>query len=193
MSSMKNRRPRRTPVFQINAKVFSRYSHPVKEKALHTVVSITALEEIVPSCPMLRAMLKQLTVVGELSISKTAVSTSPRQPSQTASGKNSTAKTNSLKILLTTAGFQQPAAFFGSILAPSAKSPSGVAVAARLLTARCMMTGCGILKRDQSRPMAMLKMIGLVAMPLTVFPKVFRSRCPPLGAISVRITTAATL
>ena len=112
MSSMKNRRPRRTPVFQINAKVFSRYSHPVKEKALHTVVSITALEEIVPSCPMLRAMLKQLTVVGELSISKTAVSTSPRQPSQTASGKNSTAKTNSLKIPLTTAGFQQPAAFF---------------------------------------------------------------------------------
>ena len=193
MSSMKNRRPRRTPVFQINAKVFSRYSHPVKEKALHTVVSITALEEIVPSCPMLRAMLKQLTVVGELSISKTAVSTSPRQPSQTASGKNSTAKTNSLKILLTTAGFQQPAAFFGSILAPSAKSPSGVAVAARLLTARCMMTGCGILKRDQSRPMAMLKMIGLVAMPFRDFINCCLEKpfCP--GAVKDNIITAATL
>ena len=50
---------------------------------------ITALALSTPSWPMLRAMLKQLTVVGELSISKTAVSTSPRQPSQTASGKNS--------------------------------------------------------------------------------------------------------
>ena len=78
MSSMKNRRPRRTPVFQINAKVFSRYSHPVKEKALHTVVSITALEESVPSWPMLRAMLKQLTVAGEASMIKRDVRASSR-------------------------------------------------------------------------------------------------------------------
>ena len=40
----------------------------MKVKALRMVVSITVLEVRVPSCPMLRAMLKQLTVVGEASM-----------------------------------------------------------------------------------------------------------------------------
>ena len=42
------------------------------------MVSITVPELRVPSWPMLRAMLKQLTVVGEESIIKMTASTSPR-------------------------------------------------------------------------------------------------------------------
>ena len=78
----------------------------MKEKALHTVVSITALEESVPSWPMLRAMLKQLTVVGEPSISKIAIRTTPRQPNQIARGRNSAAKMNSLNALVTSSQTQ---------------------------------------------------------------------------------------
>ena len=100
---------------------------------------------------------------------------------------------NSLNALLTTVGFQQPAAFFGSMLAPRARSPRGVAVADRLETARCMMTGWGISNRDQSRPAAIPRMMGFVTIPLHVLPSVLRSRQPPPGAISVRITTAAML
>ena len=69
---------RNATVFQIRVRVLSRYSQTVKVKALHTVVSITALALRVPSCPMLRAMLKQLTVAGEPSMIKRAVNVSPR-------------------------------------------------------------------------------------------------------------------
>ena len=143
--SRKKRRGVSVPPFsavnQISASVFSRYSHPVKEKALHTVVSITALEDSVPSWPILRAMLKQLTVAGEASMTNIATSTSPRQPSHTAVGRNNAAKITSLNRLHTRAGFQHPTAFRGSMDAPRAMSPMGVAVAAKLEIARFIMTG----------------------------------------------------
>ena len=47
-------------------------------ETLHTVVIITAPAERVPSWPMLRAMVKLLTVVGEPSITRMATSSSPR-------------------------------------------------------------------------------------------------------------------
>ena len=65
-------------IFQMRAILFSRYSQTVKVKALHTVVSITALALSTPSWPMLRAMLKQLTVAGEPSMINSAVNVSPR-------------------------------------------------------------------------------------------------------------------
>ena len=69
---------RNAAVFQIRARVFNRYSQTVKVKALHTVVSITALALRTPSWPILRAMLNPLTVAGEPSMIKRAVSVSPR-------------------------------------------------------------------------------------------------------------------
>ena len=116
--------------------VLIRYSQIVNVKAQHTVVSITALALSVPSWPMLRAMLKQLTVAGEPSITRIAARDSPRYPSHTATGKNRAGRSTSLIILAVNVGFQQPAAFSGSMLAPSAIRPKGVAVAARLDTAR---------------------------------------------------------
>ena len=71
-------RERNAAVFQMRAMLFSRYSQTVKVKALHTVVSITALALRVPSWPMLRAMLKQLTVAGEASMIKRDVRASSR-------------------------------------------------------------------------------------------------------------------
>ena len=66
----------------------SMYSHPVSVKALSSVVSITVLEVRVPSCPMFLAIIKQLTVVGEPSITSMEMSLSFVNPKAIAIGRN---------------------------------------------------------------------------------------------------------
>ena len=90
---------------------------------------------------MLRAMLKQLTVVGEANMTNMVTKSSPRHPIQMASGKNAAAKRISLNAVQTNVGFKQAVAFFKSMDAPSAMSPNGVAVAAREETEREKIVG----------------------------------------------------
>ena len=120
-------------------------------------------------------------------------SSSPRQPIKTAMGRKTAAKRMSLKALHTRVSRRQPAAFLRSMQAPSATSPSGVAVAAKLETVRWRMTGCGMPSTDQRSPAKIPRMMGLVTMPRRVLPTVFRSSRPPSGESRVRTTTAATL
>lgn len=114
--------------------VFKRYSQAVRVKALKRVVSMMMLELRVPSCPRLRAMTKPLTVVGLASMATAATSFSPRKPMGHAHGKKGGGEDHQLDNEADTAGFQRPRAFFRSKEAPSAISPSGVAVADMLLT-----------------------------------------------------------
>ena len=114
--------------------VFKRYSQAVRVKALKRVVSMMMLELRVPSCPRLRTMTKPLTVVGLASMATAATSFSPRKPMATPTGRKAAAKITSLNTEADTAGFQRPRAFYRSKEAPSAISPSGVAVADMLLT-----------------------------------------------------------
>ena len=58
--------------FQINPSVFKIYSHPVTVKELNNVVSITTLDVNTPSCPILRDMTQQATVVPNPSITSIA-------------------------------------------------------------------------------------------------------------------------
>jgi hypothetical protein len=60
---------------------------------------------------MLFAMTKQLTVVGEPSITSTATSLSCVNPSQTAAGRNMAQNTTSLKAAATSAGLMRENAF----------------------------------------------------------------------------------
>lgn len=59
-------------VFQINPSVLKIYSHPVTVKELNNVVSITTLDVNTPSCPILRDMTQQATVVPNPSITSIA-------------------------------------------------------------------------------------------------------------------------
>ena len=72
----------------IYSNVFKRNSHAVNVNALNSVVSITAQAVIVPLCPKLRAITKQLPVVALPSITRMAMSFSDRNPIQIAAGRN---------------------------------------------------------------------------------------------------------
>ena len=87
-------------------------------KALNRVVSITTLEVRVPSCPILRAITKLLTVVAEPSIIRMATSCSLRNPSQIAMGRKRIQNPNSLMAVAKNAGFLQTyfTAFFIAII-----------------------------------------------------------------------------
>ena len=80
--------------------------------------------------------------------------------------------------------------------APSAMSPSGVAMPPTLETAFPRMAGMGSLSSAQAHPATMPRMIGLVAMPLSV--RLSRPASSPSpsrrsGLMSCKITTADTL
>ena len=83
----------------------------------------------VPSWPMLFAMIKQLTVVAEPSITRMATICSPWKPMATAMGKKIAANPKSLIKLATNAGFISFTAFLNSKVAPMDIRPSGVAKA----------------------------------------------------------------
>ena len=80
---------------------------------LKKMVSITVLAVRVPSCPMLRAMTKLLTVVGLASMARAATSLSSRTPMATAMGRKRAARSTSLR-RWAKAGFQRPPVLFRS-------------------------------------------------------------------------------
>ena len=173
--------------------LLSTYSHPVSVNALNSVVSMTTLEVSTPSCPIFFAMTKQLTVVAEPSMTRIATSSSLRNPSMTARGRNTAANPTSFITAAAAAGLTFAKAFLISKVAPIAISPRGVATAPTLDTVFYRMGGIGIFRADQRMPAAIPIMIGFVTMPFKVdfqssLSSLFRS-----GWKKASTTTAITL
>lgn len=74
--------------------------------ALKIVVSITTVLLTVPSCPILLAMTKQLTVVGEPAMIKMETSLSSVKPKWTASGRRMAQNRINLQKQAVIAGFK---------------------------------------------------------------------------------------
>ena len=83
---------------------------------------------------MFLAIMKQLTVVGEPSMTSMEMSLSFVNPRAIAIGRNIAHQTMSLSTAAVTAGFSLPKAFLISKLAPTAISPIGVLTFERYLT-----------------------------------------------------------
>lgn len=79
-------------------------NHSVSEKALNKVVVMTALEDMMPLCPMFLDMIKLLLVVADPSIIKIATSFSFRYPMFMANGRNNIQNRNNLLNITATIG-----------------------------------------------------------------------------------------
>ena len=86
-------------------------SQPVSVNALNSVVSITTVDDNVPSCPIFLDITKLLTVVAEPSITRIATNSSLRNPILTATGRNIATNTKSFINVADTAGLIFPSAF----------------------------------------------------------------------------------
>ena len=93
---------------------------------------------------MLFAMMKQLTVVAEPSITRSATICSPLNPKLTATGMKMATSRNNLMKVAVRAGFTSFAAFLKSKVAPIDISPRGVASFARLFIIDSPILGIGI-------------------------------------------------
>ena len=144
-------------------------SQAASVNAAKRVVSITVLEVRVPSCPILRAITYELTVVAEPSITRIAISSSLLKPEITARGRKIETRSTSF---IAAANTDAPALFFArakSKEAPIAIRPIGVAIEPMLDTAFEITAGVGIFAADHTRPRAIAMIIGFFIMPSAVF------------------------
>ena len=148
--------------------VFRIKSHVVSVNALHSVVSITANAVIAPLCPKFFAITKQLPGVALPSITKMAISFSPRNPKYIAAGRK--IPQNNSNLIKTIPAVTAALPFVSLTLndAPSAISDSGVAIFPRYDIDFAIMTGCEIPDSDHRIPASIPNMIGFVTIPFTV-------------------------
>ena len=135
-------------------------SQKVSVKALQTVVIITVPAVNMPSCPIFLAIIYELTVVAEPSITKAAVNLLCTKPKCMAMGKNKAQKTNSFITLQIRIGLMLLFIALNFSAPPIAIRPNGVAKAATPLKVLCIIIGIGIFSNDHIQPAAIPKMMG---------------------------------
>ena len=157
------------PINYISFMDFKINNHSVKVNELSKVVTITAQEEIFPSCPIFFAIIKQLLVVALPSITNIATNFSLRNPIKTAIGRNIIHQRSNLIAVTPVVCFHFSFTSQNSKDAPSPISASGDAKFPKYVIDFAKMTGCGILQTDQIIPIAIPRIIGLVAAFFAVF------------------------
>lgn len=154
---------------QMKWRVLRQNNQNVSVKELRRVVVITALEEMVPSCPMFLDMIKLELVVALPSIMSAETIFSSLNPINAATGRNRIQNRNSLLKLMLIIG---PNSFFkseNSKLAPRPIRASGEAQFPKYVSDFIIIGGFGALRRDQIRPAKMPRIIGLVIRFIKVF------------------------
>ena len=144
-------------------------SQSVSVNELNSVVVITALDDMTPSCPIFLAMIKLELVVADPSMISAATSLSSLSPMATATGRKSAHHSISLLKFMNTIGLSLLDKSLKLKHAPSPISARGDAQLPRYVSDFIRIGGLGRWSTDHIRPARMPKMIGLGTRFLRVF------------------------